>query len=465
MTFRRKKYLKRILLAIGLCAGLGLMVLRPPEGLSSEGARCLGVAAICFSLWVLRPIPLAVTSLLAVVLLPLLRILNSTRAFSYFGNSAVFFLLGVFIISGAIIRTGLSKRIAFLFLYKFGNSPRGILFSVTFSSALFALFMPAHAVAAMMFPVVLEIATSLGLEKGRSYLGKSIFLGLAWGAVVGGVGTHLGGARVPLAVEFLYETYGTRIDFISWASAALPIVLVLIVVVYLILAKKFPSEIDNVSDSKAFLAAELRRIGRISADELKIAAIACTAILCWIFAGHIFGLAEISIAAAILVFVFRLSPWSELMDYIDWGVIVMYGGAIALGKALSETNAIQWFVLTALGPNPLPPWLLILVLSGLAIFITEAISNAAAVVILLPISFGFVAQTGIAPEIFTLIVTIPTGLAFCLPMGTPPNAIAFSAGYYRVHESLSIGLLIKIIAWAVFLLVALLYWPLIGLTM
>ena len=141
----------------------------------------------------------------------------------------------------------------------------------------------------------------------------------------------------------------------------------------------------------------------------------------------------------------------------------MYGGAIALGKALYETQAIHWLVKEIMGEANLSPWLLIALLSTLSILITEAISNAAAVVILIPLSFGFVAQTGISPELFTLIITIPSGLAFCLPVSTPPNAIAFSAGYYNIRDSFGLGLVIKGIALCLFLIMARFLWPLLGL--
>jgi len=456
------KTVKYTLLGLGLLAGISLLLMSPPEGLSIQGSRCLGVAIICFTLWVFQSIPLAATSLLAIILLPTFNILGSNQVFSYFGNSAVFFLLGVFILSGAIIRTGLSKRMAFLFISRFGRSPTGILFGVTFTCAVFALFMPEHAVAAMMFPVVLEIASVLGLEKGSSALGKSLFLALAWGAVVGGIGTYLGGARVPLAAEFLRETYGTRIDFLSWAAAATPISIILTAIVFFALRKRFPSEIKDVSIARTYLSEELAHMGKLSSAEIRTAIIVLCAVLGWILAGHRIGLAVISIAAAVGVFVLRIAKWNEVADYINWGVIVMYGGAIALGKALYETQSIEWLVDRIMGGTEFSPWLLIALLSALSILLTEAISNAAAVVILVPLSYGFVAQTGIAPEILTLAVTIPAGLAFCLPVGTPPNAIAFSSGYYHIRDSLSLGLFIKIVAWCIFFLVARFFWPLVG---
>jgi len=462
LSKHKQKNLKNILLSLGLLTGLILLFSPPPVGLSSAGMKCLGVAVICFSLWVLQSIPLAATSLLAIILLPTFNILGRSQVFSFFGNSAVFFLLGVFILSGAIIHTGLSKRLAFLFMSQFGNNPRGLVFGVMFTSAFFALFMPEHAVAAMMFPVVMEIAVTLRLEKGKSMLGKSLFLALAWGAVIGGIGTYLGGARVPLAVEFLRESYGREINFLSWAAAAVPIAVVLTVIAYYLLSRFFPSEIKDVSASRIFLASELRRIGKMSFPEIKTAAIMLIAILVWITAGHRIGLAVVSIAAAVAVFVLGIANWKDLVDYINWGVIVMYGGAIALGKALYETNAVEWVVSQMFGTASLSPFLLIVILSGLAMLMTEAISNAAAVVILVPLSYGFVAQSGLSPEILTMAVTIPAGLAFCLPVGTPPNAIAYSSGYYSIKDSLVLGATIKFISWIVFLIAAKFLWPLIG---
>ncbi|MBN1270789.1 MAG: DASS family sodium-coupled anion symporter [Candidatus Aminicenantes bacterium] len=462
---KRLPLTKTIFLVLAIAAGLVFILQRPPQGLSPEGSRCIGVAIICFSLWVLQSIPLAATSLLAVILLPTFNVLGRAEVFSYFGNSAVFFLIGVFILAAAIIRTGLSKRLAFLFISRFGKTPRGLLFGVVVTASLFALFMPAHAVAAMMFPVVLEIATALHLERGRSPLGKSLFLGLAWGAVVGSIGTYLGGARVPLAVEFLRKSYDRTVSFETWALAATPAAIILTFIVFFIVSRFFPSERRDVSGAKAFLQAELQRLGRLSLGELKTALITGAAIILWITAGHRIGLAVVSIAAAIAVFIFRIAHWPEVNEYINWGVIVMYGGAIALGKALYETKAVEWLVNLFLGSDKISTWPLILLLSGLALFITEAISNAAAVVILVPLSFGFVAHTGLSPELMTMIVTIPTGLAFCLPVGTPPNAIAYSAGYFHVKDSLTVGLLLKIIAWAVFLLSVRFYWPLLGMGM
>ncbi len=162
-----------------------------------------------------------------------------------------------------------------------------------------------------------------------------------------------------------------------------------------------------------------------------------------------------------MVFVLNIAKWVDVIDYVNWGVIIMYGGAIALGKALAETNAINWIAGHILGSSMVTPFLLIIVLSAMAKLVTELVSNAAAVVILVPFSFGFVSSLNINPELLVLAVTVPAGLAFCLPIGTPPNAIAYASGYFTIRNILKPALLINLISWIVFLLFVKFYWPLI----
>lgn len=455
------RWIKQVFLFAGMVLGLVLIFLPPPSGLSESGIKCLGVATICITLWIFTPIPLAATSLAAIILLPALEILDKNLVFSFFGNSAVFFLLGVFILAGAMMHTGLSKRIALFFLTRFDKNPRFVIFGILFTSSFLSFFMPEHAVAAMMFPVVMEIAQSLKLSKGKSPLAIALFLAMAWGAVIGGIGTFLGGARAPLAVELLRETYDRDISFTSWAIAAVPIALLLTFVAYFILSIYFKPEIKDISPARRLLQQELHRIGRISRNELKIGILLLVTIFFWIYGGHHMGLAVISLAAAIMVFVLNIAKWVDVIDYVNWGVIIMYGGAIALGKALAETRAIDWLAGQILHSFMLSPFLLIIVLSALAKIVTELVSNAAAVVILIPFSFGFVSILNVSPELLVLAVTIPAGLAFCLPVGTPPNAIAYASGYFKIRNILKPALFISAVSWMLFLLFVKFYWPLI----
>jgi sodium-dependent dicarboxylate transporter 2/3/5 len=163
------------------------------------------------------------------------------------------------------------------------------------------------------------------------------------------------------------------------------------------------------------------------------------------------------------LFAFGLIDWRSVEEYVNWGVILMYGGAIAIAAALHETGGAGWLADVAMsGVGGLSSFGMLMVFAVVAAFLTEAISNVAAVALLLPICFGIAEGTGVPPVAVVFAVAVPAGLAFALPMGTPPNAIAYSAGYFRLRDSVLAGSLLKILALLVLVLFVRFYWPLLG---
>ncbi len=442
----------------------GLIVYLPnPEGLTSNGKKALAIFMLCVIFWISQVIPLMITSLLAIILFPLMGILPADKTYSLFGNQAVFFILGAFILASAVRRTGLSDRIALIFLTWFGHSPKVLLLGVILLSAFFSFWMSEHAVAAMMFPIVTTIALSLKLKPNESNYGKALFLGMTWGCVIGGVATFLGGARAPLAVGMLHDATGESIGFIKWTLATLPTVVSLLVVTYCLLVLLFPAEIKDVKEARTLLIKKIEGIGRIKRKELFIGLLMIATICAWICFGEEFGLANIALASVVIAFVFRLMTWKDVEEDVNWGLILMYGGAICLGFAMGKTGATHWLVSIAPLGSIHSPFILIMVISLVAIFLTEAISNTAVVALLMPITIGLAIDFSINPVITTLAVTVPSGLAFMLPMGTPAVAIAYSSGFISPGNTFKGSLILKIAAWILFNVFAYFYWPILGL--
>jgi sodium-dependent dicarboxylate transporter 2/3/5 len=441
-----------------------LVLLMPtPEGLSSQGKAALSVFAFCFILWTTGALPLSVTSLLAIALLPLLGAIDAGQAFSLFGNRAVFFILGAFMLAAGLMSSGLSSRIALLFLRKFEGSPKRLLSGVIISCAFMAMWMPAHAVAALTFPIILEIASALKLEPRFSNYGKALFLSMAWGCVTGGVITLLGGARNPLAIALLREKYNVAISFTNWTAAVFPIPCILLVVVHLFVFRFFRPEIDNVRPARELIERKVSELGAMSGAEKKVLAVMLGTIACWIMIGERVGLAPIAILGASALFILRAIDWHDVERYVNWGVILMYGGAIALAAALEITGAAKWMVTSLLSSFELGPVTLVAFLALVSIVLTEAMSNAAVVALVLPIAFELGETVpGLTPLTMVFAVAVPAGLAYSLPIGTPPNAIAFSARYHRIRDSLRVGVLLNLTTLTVFLLVARFYWTRIG---
>ena len=433
-----------------------------PDGLSNEGKNAIGIFVMAIILWVTNALPLSMTGLFVIALLPLLEVMSSKEAFSLFGNKAVFFILGAFILASSMLKTGLSKRIALGIISRFDSTPRKLVGGIMVTCAFLSFIMPEHAVAALMFPVVAVIASSLNLKPLDSNYGAFLFLSLAWGTIIGGVGTLLGGARNPLAIGLLKESTGFDISFFDWFVAVVPIVFVMLAIGFIVLNIFFKIDITDVKPAKSALKNELEGIGKMTEYEKKAGIIIMFTILSWIFLGNILGLAVIAILSSVSLFMFNILDWDDVESNVNWGIILMYGGAIAIGSALTVTGAAEWIANFVLNNIILTPLILILVISFVSIFLTEGISNSACVAILIPIGFSLGDVVGIHPIAMVYLIAVPSGLAFILPMGTPPNAIAYSSGYYEIRDILLPGLILNLTSWIVFIIMVFTYWPLIG---
>lgn len=453
---------RSLVLLIALAAlVVGLLAPRP-EALTPTAHRTLVVFTVCLILWVTQALPLSVTGILVFVLLPVLGITTPAKTFSLFGNQAVFFILGALILSSGMMKTGLSTRLAFYFLSRFRRSPISLVFGILVSSAFLTYWMPEHAVAALFFPIVLEISFALKLRPLQSRYGKLLFLALAWGAVIGGVGTLLGGARNPLAIQILHETYGMSIGFFEWMVAVFPIVVIDLAAALIVLLLFFRPDVDDIRPAIDILREEIAMRGPLSGPEKRMVAVMLATIVLWMTQSETLGLANIALMGAVSLFVLRIIQWEDAEEYVNWGIILMYGGAVAVATALAETGAAQWLAQIILADRVVTPFVLVGLTALASVLLTEGISNVAAVAILLPIGFSLGDIHHVNPIAVLYGVAVAAGLAFCLPMGTPPNAICISSGYYRVTDSLKPGLILMVVSWVGFLLLVKFYWPLIG---
>ncbi len=433
-----------------------------PTDLQPQAMKAVAIFSVCIFFYITNVIPLMITSLLAVILFPLTGVLDSKTTFALFGNEAVFFILGAFILASPFMRCGLSRRIALAALQHFGESPRMLLFGVLALAALFSCWMSEHAVAAMMFPIVLEIADCLGLSPQTSRYGKAIFLSLAAGCIIGGITTFLGGARAPLAVGMLQEATGQTIGFTPWALAALPTTLLMLGFAFGLYQLFYPPEEIDIAKVRAMLQQRRLELGKITPRETGVSILTLGTIIAWVILGEQFGLAQIALIAVIIAFVFKLTDWQEVEEDVNWGIFLMYGGAICLGYAMEKTGGAAWLARHSLGAFVDSPTMLIAAISFLSIALTELLSNSAVVALLMPVALSMGKDLGIDPRVMTMAVTIPSGLGFMFPMGTPATAIAFSSGYLSMRDTVRTGWILFLAGWLVFNLSIHFIWPLIG---
>jgi sodium-dependent dicarboxylate transporter 2/3/5 len=446
-----------------MAIGLAIYLAPTPAGLSVEGKTSWAVFVLCTGLWVSNAVPFGVTGLLAVALLALTGAMRAPEAFAAFGNSAVFFLIGVFIIAAALIESGLSKRCALLFLRPFERSPYAFASGMMLAGAFGTLWMPNQATSALLFPIALEVAMALKLAVGRSAYAKVLFLSLAWGAMIGSNASFLGSTRAPLAIGMLQEKFGVSISFGQWVVAALPIIVLGCAAAALVLRVCFPREDVAFTAARKVLEDAVKEMGPIGRRQWTVAAIVSLTIAAWVIMGSRIDLAVIALLGSVALFATRCIDWEVAERRIYWNIVLMYGGAIALGIVIDRTGAARWLVDSVLQGAVVPAAVAIVAVGVATLVLSEFMSNVAAVAVMLPLAFNMATQLGASPVALTLVTSIGAGLDFALPFSSAPNTIVFSSGYLRMTDIVKAGGAMTIASVLLLVVLVWVWWPLIGL--
>ncbi|MCA9563802.1 MAG: DASS family sodium-coupled anion symporter [Myxococcales bacterium] len=459
-----RRFRREIVLLAIFGTFIGLLQVTPPPDLGVAGWRSICLFALVVFLWVSNYIPLAVTSLLAIAGIPLLGIMPEADAYAFFGSKVVFFILGAFILGASLVGSGLSTRIAMVTVKRLGKSPRQLVGSIFLIGAIGSCFMSEHAVAAMLFPIAMSIARNLELAQTSPRLGRALFSALAWGCIVGGTTTILGGGRGPLAIGILEEFSDGQytIGFVEYVLLDIPLVLILLAVGYLLLRRI--AGVDKVDMAKALdrLQDKLESQGSISRREIGVGIVMTVTIVLWVVRGHEWGLGNIAIVATAVLFFFNLMTWRDVEEGVNWGVLLMYGGAISMGAALQQSGAASWLVGPLLESSHLDSVFVLLILGSISLVLTELMSNSAVIAVLLPVALEFGAARGIDLRVVTMSVVLPSNFAFVFPMATPANALAYSSGFMGIRQMIRTGLMMNMVGYIAFIFLLFVYWPMLG---
>jgi len=457
-----KKNLAFLILAFSVLAIFSIFAYYriTPSGLSSTGQIMIGILIMAAVLWITEAIPLAVTGLLIMILQPLLGVMSAEKVFSSFGNQAVFFLIGAFILASAIEKHGIHRRIALKFLSFFENNPRFFTFGIMTACAFLSFVMPEHGVAALFLPIITSILIAMKIVPKKSNFGKVSMLCVAYGCSIGSLGTLIGGARNPLTIGFL-SNLGETVTFFDWMIYSMPIVFISLPLVWIVLQVSFPIEIKDISQAKKEISNQVAKEGKMGTNEVIVSSIFTLTLFLWIFFSQhtYFGLAGIALLGGILLFISGSLNWRDVEQRVPWGIILLYGGAITLGMGIMKTDAAKWIanaLFNVIGENP---YLIILGLIVITIFLTEMMSNTGAVALLLPIGLAISAEIlDITPLLASMTIALSGGLAFMLVIATPGNAITYSSGYFSTRDLFKSGIIANILCIIVVFSVAIIYW-------
>lgn len=452
-------------MVLGVVACAAIELAPTPAGLDPSGQSALAVLVLCIFWWLTTPVALPVTSLVGLALLPVLGALPVDEALALFGNQAVFFVIGVFLVAAVLSHTGLSSRVTLLALRRFSRSEEVLANAVLVISWALCFVMVSHAVAAILLPIVLELIRALDLGP-RSRTARRLLLSMAWGTVCGSNLTLLSSARASLALE-LYDGYREKaglaedpIGIVAYTAGSAPISLVSLVMAALVLRWTFPPEGLDLSPAIRKLDERVKAVGAIRRPERLVLFIMGAMVISMIVAGPKW-LGIVALLTSGAMFLLQVLRWEDAERYVNWGVALMYGGAIAVGGALYRTGATTWLAREVL-PDNLGPLAALGLVGLMAALFTEVVSNAAVIAVVLPIALPLATEVGLDPHALVWTVPLSAGFAFLLPTSTPAMAMVFGTGYLRTRHTWR-GLLITLVSLVALLVMAHTLWPLLGL--
>lgn len=303
-----------------------------------------------------------------------------------------------------------------------------------------------------MLPLALGLLTQVDQTKDRNTF-VFVLLGIAYSASIGGLGTLIGSPPNAIAAKEL------GIDFAGWMKFGFPIMLVfmptLLGAMYFVLKPKLNQKVEMQTEEIPWTPTRI----------LSLIIFLVTAV-CWIFGkqlGDAFDFKSpdtvIALFAAVAVLLFGLVRWQQVSDNTDWGVLMLFGGGIALSEVMQKSGASK--VLgeqIAFGLSAAPTFVVILAIAAFIIFLTEFTSNTASAALLVPLFAPIGVQLGLPPELLVMVIGIGASCAFMLPVATPPNAIVMGTGMIKQREMMRVGFVLNIVSiiivtiWAFFFL-------------
>jgi sodium-dependent dicarboxylate transporter 2/3/5 len=413
-------------------------------------------------------LPLAATALLPVLLFPLLGIAPIGAVTAPYADPLIFLFLGGFLLALALQRWGLDRRIALVALGLAGGHPRMVIAGIMIATAFLSLWISNTATAMAMLPIGQSILATM--QRRTDPLGAAelerfapaLMLGIAYAATIGGMGTLIGTPPNALFAAYMLEAHGLEIGFARWMALGVPMVLVLLPVAWLVLTRiVFRVPAGSHAGLAGALRVEAAALAPMSRGERRVAALMVATALAWLLRPLIERLvpglplsdAGIALAAAGLLFGLRadgraLIGWREAAG-INWGVLILFGGGLALAAAIDESGLAAWIGQAAGGLAGLP-WIgLVVIVAVLMVGLGELASNTAMAAVFLPVAGAAAAGMGADPLALALPVALAASLGFMLPVATPPNAIVFSSRAVSVRQMLKAGAVLDGLAIAV----------------
>ncbi len=454
---------------IGLVLGPVLFTLTlfgfHPEGMSTEANAVLACTLWIAAWWITEAIPIAVTSLLPIVLFPLTGGLELDDTTVSYGHKYIFLYIGGFILAIAIERWNLHKRIALNIIHLIGTNVRSIILGFMAATAFLSMWISNTASAVMMLPIGMAIVKQLKdnpdtIEDENLIFGKALMLSIAYSASIGGIATLIGTPPNLVLAGIVLELYGVEITFSKWIMFGLPISILLLLICWKYLTSyAFTFKQKSFPGGKAEIKKQLKSLGKISHEEKTVLILFALTAFAWISRSFLLKKfipniddTIIAVAAGVALFLLpaakgkrAIVTWKEVVQ-LPWGILLLFGGGLAIAQGFKDTGLAEWIGGQLILLHGVPLIVLLLVLVAAVNFLTEITSNLATTAMILPVIASLALTIGVHPYILMVGATVAASCAFMLPVATPPNAVVFGSGYLKIPDMVRTGVWMNILS-------------------
>ena len=453
----------------GLILGPALFILTllflEAEGLDGAGVFVVASTLWIATWWITEAIPIPATSLMPLFLFPMGGVMDSGTTTSSYGNDIIFLFLGGFLIALAMERWNLHTRIALSIINAIGTTTATILLGFMIATGLLSMFVSNTAAVMIMIPIGMAIIneanalTESGMEADLKMFEKSLVLGIGYAGTIGGLGTLIGTPPLIIMAGQLKEIFDLDLSFAQWMMFGVPIVIIFLGLAWAYMNYvAFRHDMKQLPGGKRIITSELEKLGKISREEILVLIVFLFAAFMWITRGFIWENLEmtsmltdgaIAMLAAVILFLLptkrgskRILDWSVARE-LPWGVLLLFGGGLALAAAIVETGVDQWLGELLTEVEGVHIVIVIAIVALGILFLTEITSNTATATMIIPVLAGLA------------IAAMAANCAFMLPVGTPPNAIVFGTNKISIQEMAKTGFALNMVA--VVLIVAFVY--------
>lgn len=487
---KNKWPIKSISLVVAVLALIGILLLPTPEGLSAAGHRTLAVLAFAVVLWVTEAVSYPVSAALITVLTTLLlgfgpslddptKLMGTkdalTMALSGFSNSAVILVAAALFLAAAMQTTKLDRRIALTILSKVGSGTKSILIGAILVGVVLAFFVPSTtARVGAIVPIILGMVAAFGLEK-NSRLAALLMIASAQAGSIWNIGIKTAAAQNMVAIGFIEKAFGTSVTWGQWFLYAAPWSIIMSVVLYFVMLKVVPPEMQSIPNGNAMVKKQLDELGPMTKPEIRLTIISIILLILWSTEGSLHKMDTTT--STLIAVAIMLTPkigvfsWKEAESNIPWGTIILFAAGISLGTVLLKTEAASWMsnaMFSSIGITALSAIGMIAALAAFNILIHLGFASAtslASAFIPVVIAFGQALEGHSVETIIGLVLIqqFVVSFGFLLPVNAPQNMVAYGTGAFTSKDFLKSGVPLTIIGYLLILLFAATYWNWVGL--